>query len=196
MLDFRAALAAWAQRRRQAIAWPAPAPPAAIGYYQRQIGITLPADVQAYFAELNGGPCGIEGGFRLLSLATSYIEWRRRSALAPPAGPVTAAGHDAAVQPVGWHPAWVPIAVGALGDSICIDLAPARAGRFGQVILVPAGTGGCVRIAASLRAWFADLVGEPPRAAVPAAVAGPLPVDQRGGIPRLRRAGAASGRIG
>ncbi|MDI1482707.1 SMI1/KNR4 family protein [Polyangium sp. y55x31] len=38
------------------------------------------------------------------------------------------------VRSVKWHEAWIPIAQDGCGNLYCIDLAPARAGRVGQII--------------------------------------------------------------
>lgn len=41
---------------------------------------------------------------------------------------------DAGIQSVWWHPAWIPFATNGGGDSLCLDLAPAKKGTKGQVI--------------------------------------------------------------
>lgn len=41
---------------------------------------------------------------------------------------------DVGLEPVWWHPKWLPIVNSGSGDSLCLDLAPTAAGQAGQVI--------------------------------------------------------------
>lgn len=38
------------------------------------------------------------------------------------------------VEPVWWHEKWIPIAADSYGDKICLDMAPRKGGKAGQVI--------------------------------------------------------------
>jgi uncharacterized protein len=38
------------------------------------------------------------------------------------------------IQPVKWHPGWIPLAQDGCGNLYCLDLSPGPAGRVGQVI--------------------------------------------------------------
>jgi cell wall assembly regulator SMI1 len=54
-----------------------------------------------------------------------------------------------------WNVGWVPFASDCGGDYYCIDLAPARGGKKGQVIAMAHDSGARKLLAPSLREWLA-----------------------------------------
>lgn len=61
------------------------------------------------------------------------------------------------IQHVWWSPAWVPIADNGGGDYFCLDLAPARGGSVGQVILFGHEGTSQRRVARSFAKWMSKL---------------------------------------
>ncbi len=70
--------------------------------------------------------------------------------------PVAARG----VQPLWWHPLWIPITSNGAGGYHCIDLDPAEGGRKGQIIHIDRRGAARMVVARSLRvlliAWLPE----------------------------------------
>jgi cell wall assembly regulator SMI1/ankyrin repeat protein len=56
-----------------------------------------------------------------------------------------------------WNPKWIPFAWDGGGNSLCLDMAPTKAGRAGQVITMSHESGRRVLLAGSFSEWLADL---------------------------------------
>ena len=130
------------------------------------IGAKLPDDFRASYLLHDGQPDGAESlfpeefldldcGYDFLSLEYALAQWRPWKELIDVnefAG--NTALPDDGVRAEWWHPGWVPIASDGGGDSICVDLAPAKGGIVGQVIRVSSDSGDRPRVASS----FAELL--------------------------------------
>ncbi|MEE4093659.1 SMI1/KNR4 family protein [Pseudomonas viridiflava] len=115
-----------------------PASAAQTRQLEKQLDVTLPQDfVQCLMLHdgQQGKAAGLFEGYEFLSTRKISLEWaalRRlldRGDLDEPLGIA-----NPAVLHVWWDPRWIPFASNGAGDSLCLDLAPAAAGRSGQVI--------------------------------------------------------------
>lgn len=114
---------------------------------EKALGARLPADVRSSYLLHDGqkpksdgliptGFADLDSPFCLLSLDDvldqweSWKEWHDDGDFEGRSGVP-----DTGVRAAWWHPGWVPLAVDGAGDAVCIDLAPARGGKVGQVIL-------------------------------------------------------------
>jgi cell wall assembly regulator SMI1 len=111
------------------------------------LAVTFPPDLRGSCQVHNGQKAGadgllpegfadLDGEFVLLPLDEITKEWKTWKALKD-AGELKRqrAQPDAGVRSDWWNPKWVPFAVDGSGDSLCVDLAPAKGGTAGQVIL-------------------------------------------------------------
>ncbi|HEY0699870.1 MAG TPA: SMI1/KNR4 family protein [Micromonospora sp.] len=117
-----------------------PASKADLDEIERLVGAPLPADLRALYevsdgAETFGLPFagviwdelfGVAGEYRTAGEARGQLlDWD--GIVYEPHPPDT-------VHPVPWHPRWVPFASDWCGNQYAVDLNPASAGHFGQVI--------------------------------------------------------------
>lgn len=126
------------------------AKPDAIDKLQTALGVTLPPDFVESLGRHNGQTDGEAGGlfphtdeflgqepaWRLLPVTEIQAAWKSMKELVdigefcnrpstPPKG----------IRTEWWHVGWVPIADNGGGDFVCLDTAPAKGGRAGQVFL-------------------------------------------------------------
>ncbi len=163
-------LAAHARMIRKSLRPPARA--GALDKLQAGLGLTLPADFADSVGRHDGQKEDAEHGllpapedelgpspsFRLLSLAEIAREWAMMKGLQEGgefAGqtPEPARG----VRDDWWNPAWVPIADNGGGDYVCLDLAPAKGGSAGQVIVFFHDMDERPKLARSYAAWLEKL---------------------------------------
>jgi cell wall assembly regulator SMI1 len=149
-----------------------PAKDAALGKLRAKLGMALPADLveslqihdgQKSDADIGLFPSGTwELGalpsFRLLSAAEIGREWKMMKELHDMG---EFAGRKAAAQrgvrADWWNLAWIPIADDGGGDYMCLDLAPAKGGAAGQLILFFHDMDERRLLARSLAAWLTRL---------------------------------------
>ncbi|RKF36730.1 SMI1/KNR4 family protein [Paraburkholderia fungorum] len=62
------------------------------------------------------------------------------------------------IQPVWWSRSWIPFATNGGGDFLCLDMAPASAGRLGQVIEVFHDFPDRKLVAPDFDSWFTKFV--------------------------------------
>ncbi|MDX3232193.1 SMI1/KNR4 family protein [Streptomyces sp. ME19-01-6] len=126
---------------------PPPASAAALDEAERRVGRPLPADLRALYSVADGDALdhehryllGDKGWMALKDLVAVHAE---RSE--PARHSWELAWHSVVfdtdpsdtVRRCGGHPAWLPFATGEDGNYLAVDLAPARNGRFGQVIRI------------------------------------------------------------
>ncbi len=131
-----AAISAWleAEQPHALEQFNPPATAAAIAAAESSLGVTLPADYKEFLLIHNG--------------QDEFAPWVGLGALLPIEeiaavksdifGEETAVDADdvgIGVQPVDYHPRWIPISKSQRGrDFLCIDLAPAAGGLVGQII--------------------------------------------------------------
>jgi cell wall assembly regulator SMI1 len=112
---------------------------------ERLIGLTLPDDFKASYLIHNGQRDDVEEAFvpedwlgepyYLMPLPEVSGEWKSWKGLVDVdefKGRECSPGEG--IRPDWWHPGWVPFIGNGAGDSLCMDLAPAAAGKKGQVI--------------------------------------------------------------
>ena len=123
-----------------------PATEAQIAGCEEALGVAFPPALQASFLVHNGQKAGadslfpdefanLDAAFSLLSLEDMVNEWRVWKKLVDAGEFAEQKGQpDAGIRPDWWNPKWLPFASDGGGDSLCIDLAPAKGGAVGQVI--------------------------------------------------------------
>ena len=100
-------------------------------------------------------------GYTLLSVERITAEWRVFSTLLDDgAFEGKSADADEGVQAQWWHPGWVPIAGNGGGDFYCVDTAPAKGGKKGQVVLLIHDDASRALVAESFRQWLQDFTME------------------------------------
>lgn len=108
------------------------------------LGRTLPSDIRDSWLIHNGQQgvarnlgrgYGLLDTWQLLSLQEIGKFWRMLQELFL-SGEFDLPGEAVGpVQPVWWHPAWIPFTNSGTGHSHCLDLAPASGGQVGQIII-------------------------------------------------------------
>ena len=111
------------------------------------LGVEFPQDLRAMYSLHDGQKQGadtlfpeefadLDAGFALLTLEEVVREWKVWKGLVDGGEFKNQKSQpDAGVRTDWWNPKWVPIASDGGGDSICVDLAPAKGGTAGQVIV-------------------------------------------------------------
>lgn len=124
-----------------------PATEAQIARCEGAVGIAFPPSLRASYLIHNGqkprASClfpddfpDLDSPFCLLSLAEIANEWRTWKSLVDAGEFRKQKGlPDAGIRPDWWNPKWLPIASDGGGNSLCVDMAPAKGGAAGQVIL-------------------------------------------------------------
>ena len=107
---------------------------------EAHLGAPLPGDVRASYLRHDGqddaGPELTPHG-RLLPLGEVVDTWALWTELLRGGDfEGNAVEADEEVQPVWWHPGWIPVTSNGAGDALCVDTAPTSRGTGGQVIEV------------------------------------------------------------
>lgn len=118
---------------------------------EEALGRTLPPEVVASY-QIHDGYAGLVG-YEYVSLEVGLELWQAQ-AEAHGEAPKRAA-HKDRIKPVFWHPGWFPIAMDSGGNLMCVDLDPAPAGRFGQIVYWEMREGPFVSGHAGWGAWLA-----------------------------------------
>lgn len=147
-------------------------PPASDGdirELEQALGVQLPADFVACLQVHDGQRGGAEGlfaGQEFLSCRRILSEWAIWKDLLD-SGDFDGAQAEpgAGVQPVWWHPRWIPFTYNGAGDHLCLDLEPADGGQPGQVITLWHDDGARQKKADSFAQWFAAFVEQTTRLA-------------------------------
>jgi cell wall assembly regulator SMI1 len=149
---------------------------AAIDKLQSKLGRTLPADFVESLRVHDGQKSSADDGLmpmaddpilgempscRLLSVAEIAREWAMMKELhdmgefaGQKTRPAKGVGRD------WWGPGWVPLADNGGGDYFCLDLAPARVGAAGQVIVFFHDMDERPLVAKSFRRWLNELASD------------------------------------
>ncbi|MCC7423874.1 MAG: ankyrin repeat domain-containing protein [Planctomycetaceae bacterium] len=112
---------------------------------ERKVGLALPRELREAYLTFNGQKSGgyeifpapdpDEERFFWLSVAEVASEWQVFQDVSEADGnPPRSA--DPGVRESWWHKGWLPFVSNGGGDVICIDMAPAKGGSKGQVIIV------------------------------------------------------------
>jgi cell wall assembly regulator SMI1 len=145
---------------------------AAIEKLQSKLGLTLPADFVESLRVHDGQKSSADDGLmpmadddlgempscRLLPVTEIAREWAMMKELhdiGEFAGRKTEPARG--VRSDWWSPGWVPLADNGGGDSFCLDLAPAKGGTVGQVIVFFHDMDERPLVAKSFRQWLSDL---------------------------------------
>ncbi len=141
-----------------------PASDDALAETERLIGRPLPDDVRAAYRRHDGQAFnnGLFDGWDWLSLEGVRREWTVWKDLLD-GGTFDGIENDAGGRDVvqdWWNPGWVPVTASGSGDNHCVDLAPGRRGKVGQVITMCHDYGARPVLAHSFQDWLADFADE------------------------------------
>jgi cell wall assembly regulator SMI1 len=151
-----------------------PADDAKLANLQKKLKLTLPADfvasVRVHDGQRSDDGCALIPGpphplglgwYELLPLTDIRREWSMMKGL-DDIGEFEGRKPRATrgIQPVWWSQEWVPIADNGGGDYVCLDLAPAKGGTVGQVILFGHEGTPQRRVARSFAEWLGNLARE------------------------------------
>jgi len=99
-----------------------------------------------------------EGEYRLLALDEIDIEWSMWKDLVDLVEfKSQSSDPEKGIRDDWWSVGWIPFASDGGGDSICLDLKPAKGGHVGQVITMNHEVGERKLLANSFAEWLADL---------------------------------------
>ena len=124
-----------------------PATDAQIAKCEAALAIAMPPALRASYrihnGQKSGADClfpddfsGLDAPFSMLSLDEIVNDWRTWKKLIDAGEFKKQKGKpDAGIRSDWWNPQWIPFANDGGGDSLCIDLAPAKGGVVGQIIL-------------------------------------------------------------
>jgi cell wall assembly regulator SMI1 len=126
---------------------------------EEQLGCVFPKVVREWYSLHNGSEsCALLEYWDFYSLAETITAWRSLKQIydtgffdefhSDPVGPI---------RTEWWHPAWIPVTGEPRGDHLCLDLAPARGGRKGQVISWLHDESVREIVAPTFTAWFEQL---------------------------------------
>jgi cell wall assembly regulator SMI1/ankyrin repeat protein len=136
---------------------------AQIAACEAALGATFPPDLLASYlihdGQMTGAEClfpeefaNLDSGFLLLRLEEIGSQWKMWKGLADGGEfKKLKSQPDAGVRSDWWNAKWVPFAWDGGGDSLCVDLAPAKGGTAGQVILHQHADSGRSRKATSVQ---------------------------------------------
>jgi cell wall assembly regulator SMI1 len=131
-----------------------------IGSAEKALGITFPQEViesyRVHDGQSDAAP-ELFDGWRLLPMDRVVAEWTVWKKLLD-GGEFKGRQSDAAPHHVSdwWNPAWIPLTSNGAGDHHCLDLAPGRGGRSGQIIQMQHDGPERALVADSFRQWLAD----------------------------------------
>jgi cell wall assembly regulator SMI1 len=137
---------------------------AQVNRLESRLGVSLPAQFIESYSHHDGqkGDCDFipdgYGTFYLLTLRDIPREWRLWNELTD-SGEFDhqEATPDEGVAEDWWNRGWIPFASNGGGDHLCIDLAPAKGGKVGQVIKMQHDDSDRKLLAPSFAAWLNHL---------------------------------------
>jgi cell wall assembly regulator SMI1 len=128
---------------------------------EAKLGVRLPDDVRAAYRIHDGARLPFLYGWSWYSLTEMVAEWRQLQEFRAQGIFGDNSGRaDGPVRPVWYDPAWVPITRSGYGHRHCLDFAPARRGRVGQVILWQNDDLERIVEAESFADWLEDFIEE------------------------------------
>ena len=137
---------------------------------ETETGMTLPDEFKDCYKVHNGQgeeaeECLVppldeyEPGYELMSLEGCLDAWQMLKELLDDGEFANnKANPETGVEAQWWHPAWLPFATDGGGDYVCLDLAPTKQGKVGQVILFGHDSEHRPRLGPTFAEWFADVV--------------------------------------
>jgi cell wall assembly regulator SMI1 len=145
-----------------------PASDKQIAELEKVVGVKLPADFTQSL-RIHDGQMYSEGdlippteegasGYFLMASGDIAEEWQNRKKLRD-SGEFAdkESGPDPGIKDAWWHPGWIPFASNGGGDSLCLDLAPTKVGKAGQVITMNHESARRELLAPSFAEWLAAL---------------------------------------
>jgi cell wall assembly regulator SMI1 len=118
-----------------------PASDQEIAATERQLGLALPASVQALYRLANGQPddaARLLDAFGLMPLAQVADAAAFLNDFFPNGVNEEDPGHsmevDTGIRPMWWNPGWIPLMTNGSGDYYCLDLDPADGGAPRQIV--------------------------------------------------------------
>lgn len=137
-----------------------------IAQAEAKLGVKLPSDFKESYQLHNGQkegdlippPNNNDSGYILLPLKDILNEWKMWKGLIDKGEFANDESNPAkGIRTDWWHPGWIPFASNGGGDSFCIDLAPAKGGKAGQIITMNHESAERELLAPSFAAWLATL---------------------------------------
>lgn len=141
-------------------------PPASdldLAMLQQALQAPLPADYVASLKIHNGErhfpPCGLFRRDQYLPVESVLSQWTSWKGLSDEGvfDEITSDG-GSTVSSRWWDTGWIPFSHDGMGNSLCIDTAPAENGTAGQIIRMWHDDADRPVEATDFRSWFADLV--------------------------------------
>lgn len=138
---------------------------------ETRLSVQLPEDVKASYRIHNGQKdvgSPFLYGYEFLSLKDIYGQWEIEQEVDSQIGEIYGSDYlsqvdsqleENEVRNEAWNPCWIPLATDIGGDHYCLDLAPAKKGKLGQIIAVAHEEGSRPLLAPSFQVWleqFAD----------------------------------------
>lgn len=120
---------------------------ATLAAFEKTIGESLPDDLRQLYLVHDGQKADADGlfpeefanldaPFALLSIKEATAAWTEwKELLDGGEFKKQKSQPDAGIRADWWNPKWIPFATDGGGDLLCVDLAPAKGGKKGQVIL-------------------------------------------------------------
>jgi|GEM_PF-512618 len=146
------------------------APDANILALEKHLKVELPDELKESYRIHNGQKHGEDGlipasmmedEYVLLSLDELKTEWSNWKKLTDDGEfKNSESTPDTGIRNDWWNPGWIPFAWDGGGNSLCVDLAPAKGGTVGQVILMDHESSDRPKIAASLAAFLEDVAAD------------------------------------
>ena len=153
-----AKIQAWAREHAPGVTFNPAAVPAALDNFSKKSGLALPEDMRRAWLVADGETrksAGMIGNWRLMPIAEIQAAWGLLSKIAEKGG---FAGKDpeksSYLRHAWWHAGWIPVVTSDTGHYFCIDTAPPKIERAGQILLFLQDRPERPLISGSLRAWF------------------------------------------
>jgi len=128
---------------------------AQLAAFEKQTGLTLPADYKASL-ETHNGEVSVHD-YTYLSLDGVANNWSNMTKLLDAGTFADAEVYEqgeGVIQNTWWHRGWIPFAEDGGGNMLCIDTAPAARGTAGQILRMELGSGPGVMEYQSFLAWL------------------------------------------
>lgn len=125
---------------------------------------TVPAGLRAFWRTYDGqdlNSFGIfDGDFLFLSAEGALDDWAMKKKIFGSGGKWEWYEAPPQVRAEVWNPGWIPFAWAPTGDTICVDLAPTKVGKAGQVIMTGVATDYRALLSKSFEDWLENLVAD------------------------------------
>lgn len=123
--------------------------------FEKKTGLTLPDDYKASLKRHNGEVSLTDYTYSPLHSVLSNWEMMSELDAKGKFNALEIEGTGAGkIQPVWWHKGWIPFAEDSGGNMLCIDTAPGKRGKSGQILYMELQTGPQVSKYKSFSEWL------------------------------------------